>query len=327
MKSEMKILFSGVIAALFLLLNHGVLAQNSGKANELAVETHNQTKSTFQVNDNLVNNPFWDAEETYFKIGMRYTLLYGSPLLTCLFGINAWNWGENHEWRWGKERWFQADTDSGGADKIGHCYAHYVVARIGYSLFSYTEPTRERALIFSGISATLIGFIIEFGDAFTGRYGFSYEDLVSDVVGVGIAILLDGFPTLDAFIGFTGHYIPSEGFIKDKNKTVLNFAGDYSGWKYIFNFKFSGFHFLGYRLPEFLRFVQLDIGYYTRNYTEYDELVNRTDAKRYWFFGISVNLREVARDTFSFNRKASWLAEQPFKYYHVPIGYENAQNI
>ncbi|MCX7677859.1 MAG: YfiM family protein [Spirochaetes bacterium] len=280
--------------------------------------------STQRESSATINNPFWNSEETPFKIGMRYTLLLGTPVITLLFGINAWDWGENHDWKWGHERWFQSDTDSGGADKIGHCYALYVVTRVAYSLFSYTEPNYERAVQFSGFTGALVGFIIEFGDAFTGRYGFSCEDLISDLIGVGIAVILDSHPALDAFIGFTAHYWPSEGFRRDKNKTVLNFAGDYTGWKYMFNFKFGGFHYLGFRLPEFLRFVQLDIGYYTRNYTDYDELIGRTDARRYWFFGISINMREVARDAFFFHGKISWLAQQPFKYYHVPIGYESA---
>jgi hypothetical protein len=258
---------------------------------------------------------------------MRHTLLWGTPIATLFFGIEAWDWGENHDWKWGRERWFQGDTDSGGADKIGHCYAHYVVTRIGYSLFSYTEQTQTRALIYGGLSGFLVGFIVELGDAFTGEYGFSYEDLISDVVGVGIGIVLDMYPALDHFIGFTGHYWPSRGFREDRNKSILNFAGDYSGWKYIFNLKLEGLFYLGLHLPVFLRYVQFDFGYYTRNYTSYDNLINRYDASRHWFIGISINMREVARETFYFNKKASWLAEQPFKYYHVPIGYEHQQTI
>lgn len=272
-------------------------------------------------------NPWWSDEDTSFKTGMRYTLLIGAPLATILYGSNTWNWGENHDWKWAHERWFQHDTDSGGADKAGHCFAHYMQTRIVYSMFSYTERSQNTALFYSGLTVGIIGTMIEVGDAFTGRYGFSKEDLIADYVGIAFAVLLEKFPAVDAFIGFTAHYWPTRGFRNDEDKTYLNFAGDYSGWKYMLNFKLAGFFYLGLELPEFLRYVQFDVGYYTREYTEYDNQEGQFDERRHWFFGVSVNMRQVARDFGRWNRNFSWILEQPFKYYHVPIGIENDQPI
>ena len=272
-------------------------------------------------------NPFWTPEETGLKKTLRYSTLIGVPLMVAIYGFEVWDWGEDDP-RFYRERWFQEDTDSGGADKTGHFLAHYIVARGCYSVFSYTEQNQNRALAYSAITSTVVGLLIEMGDAFTGRYGFSYEDLLANQLGVLAAVILDRYPVADEFIAFTGHYWPTRAHKKHADN--LNIPGDYSGWTYYMNFKLAGFGYIGYDIPDFMRYIQLDIGYYTRNYTNRDQrsgIDTENERQRYWFFGASVNMREVARDLFRHNRKASWVAEQPFKYYHVPIGYTNDREI
>ncbi len=298
----------------------GTAAQAESPALQAAV-------TQVDIYNSPTGNPFWTPGETTSKTVLRYSILVGAPVITFLYGAKTWNWGDNHDFWFGEERWFQGDTGAGGADKIGHCFAHYAVSRMTYSFFSYTEQSRNTAVIYSGLTAALIGTMIEIGDGFTGRYGFSYEDLVVDYVGIIIAMISDRFPIFDQFIGFTATYVPSKAFRRYGDGTYLDFAGDYSGWKYMFNFKLGGFKYIGLDIPEFMRYVQFDIGYYTRQYTDYDHENGDYDARRHWFFGISVNMREVARDLFSWNRKAQWLAEQPFQYYHVPIGYQNDEPI
>jgi len=274
-------------------------------------------------------NPFWTPGETDFKAGMRYSVLVGVPVVHLVYGFAMWDWGEQKQWHSAHERWFQGDTDSGGADKAGHFFAHYTVSRISYSLFSYTEQSRGRALFYSAFTAALVGTMIELGDAYTGRYGFSYEDLTADYTGIAVAFLLDRYPVLDEFIGITESYVPSKAFKSENDKTYFNFAGDYSGAKWMVNFKLAGFKYIGFDIPEFMRYIQLDAGYYTRDYTDYDEDYNQdVDPQRHLFIGVSVNMREVSRDLFrKSDRKAGWIAEQPFKYYHVPLGYEKKNTI
>jgi len=311
--------------------NYGFSQENPDE--NITAENLNNTVQSgyqfFQTQDLSTDiNPFWTPEETGFKKGMRYSILIGLPLGHLVYGVAVWDWGENSDWKWGKERWFQHDTDSGGADKTGHFFAHYMVSRVSYSFFSYTEQNQNLALAYSAFTAGVVGLLIEVGDAYTGKYGFSYEDLVADFAGIGAAVILDKYPAADEFIGITATYWPSKGFRKDKDSSYGDFAGDYSGWKYIMNFKLAGFKYMGYNIPEFMRYIQLDLGYYTREYTDYDLAANPSpEPQRHWFFGASVNMREVTRDIFRNNKKAGWLAEQPFKYYHIPIGYTSERSI
>jgi len=67
-----------------------------------------------------------------------------------------------------------------------------------------------------------------------------------------------------------------------------------------------------------------DAGYYTKNFTKYDNYIGKTDKKRHWVYGISINLSEVVSDFYS-NKKSTLcrLSKQPFNYYHIPIGYSH----
>lgn len=319
-----------IICVCFLMKNIDAAAQNTVlPAASQAATTESSSPGLFQPNayETPTGNPFWSEEETAFKSGMRYTVLIGGPVITFLYGAKTWDWGSNHDFWFGDERWFQADTGAGGADKIGHCFAHYMVSRLGYSFFSYTEQTREKAVLYSGLTAAMIGTMIEIGDGFTGRYGFSYEDLIADYVGILFAMILDQYPVVDEFIGFTATYVPSRAFRRYGDGTYLDFAGDYSGWKYMLNLKLAGLGYAGIRIPEFMRYVQFDFGYYTRGYTDYDHENGDYTASRHFFYGISINMREVSRDIFTSNRKASWLAEQPLQYYHIPVGYQSSHLI
>lgn len=267
------------------------------------------------------------GQETHKAI-IRYGILIGLPITTIVYGSNAWGWGENHSWQWGNERWFKRSTDSGGADKVGHGYSHYVLQRIAYATFDYTEngaPTKWTYSLFTSIT---IGTMVEVGDAFSGHYGFSYEDLIADYLGIAIGAVLDRYPVLDAFFGISAEYFPSKGLREDPSKGYLDTASDYSGYKVMMNFKLAGFRYIGWDVPEFFRYIMLDAGYYTRGYTPQDKYIGITEKKRYWFVGISINFMEVIKDLYKDKEsRLCWLSQQPFKYYHLPVGYKYEKSI
>ncbi len=252
---------------------------------------------------------------------LRYSIMVGAPMVTFIYGTEAWDWGETSTFRWGRERWFQQDTDSGGADKLGHFFAHYLISRGLYRVFYHIEECETRRLLYPAITAGIIGTLIEIGDGFTGRYGFSWEDWVANNVGIGLAYALDRYPRLDRFIGVSGFYWPSDGFREHRDKhdkNYLNFVADYTGWKFAFNFRLAGFRDTRVELPEFMHYLQLDLGYYTRNYTVYDQYYEKPET-RHLFGGISVNFSEVTRQVLPRNR-ATRLLPGVFRYYYVPVG-------
>ncbi|MCX8125140.1 MAG: hypothetical protein N3F66_13405 [Spirochaetes bacterium] len=79
-------------------------------------------------------------------------------------------------------------------------------------------------------------------------------------------------------------------------------------------------------MPNFLRYIQLDFGYFTRNYRS----GNVTDEGPYrsLYYGASLNFMEIVKDFFDNPQsKPSKILQQPFKYYHIPVGYHQDYKI
>jgi len=304
-----RLLFS--IFLVLLLIQAPLFSQESSEVN-------NQNANLETDNGNTGKSEYYTL-----KRNLTYGTIFGSFVATYIYGADAWDWGGS-DYRWAHEGWFGADTDSGGIDKVGHMWAHYVLQRGFNNLFEYTLEDKKEALIVSTATAASIGLIIEIGDGTSGKYGFSYEDLVFDWLGVGLGTFLEAFPTADEFIGFTWEYWPTDNFLDEsKGRKKLHVTSDYSGHKYMINFKLAGFKYIGFDIPEFMRYIMLDFGYYTRGYTSFDD--PGREKTRHPYVGISLNMIEVVRDMFDESNRDGRLCkalQQPFKYMHVPVGYE-----
>lgn len=271
----------------------------------------------------VITEPFFMDD---YRTHLRYATLIGIPAIYIYYGIDHWNWGENDNWRWAHERWFQYNTHHGGADKVGHVHSHYMLMRGLYGIFDYTEEGRSTKWLYSILLTGFIGTMIEVGDAFTDTYGFSTEDLICDFAGIAAGALFEASPFLDNFFAFTWEYVPSRGFQKYK-RAGQDFTQDYSGSKWLLSLKLSGFKWLGWKIPEFLRYITLDCGYYTRAYEVYDRNIGipESEKSRYLFYGISFNFVEIAGDLYeNRNSRMSRITQFPFKLYHPPVGYQNS---
>ena len=271
---------------------------------------------------NINNSAETDDSGSDYKRYLTYGTVITSFALTYYYGAEAWGWGEN-DFKFGNEGWFGQETDSGGIDKVGHMWIHYALQRGFNNLFEWTLGNENEALLLSSFTAGGIGLAIELGDGTSSAWGFAYQDLIADWTGVALGALLEAYPKADAFIGFTWEYWPTETFLEEsEGRKKAHVTSDYSGHKYMINFKLAGFTNLGWDMPEFLRYVSLDFGYYTRGYTDYEKL--GAEKTRTLYTGISLNMMEVVKDFFEPENRESRLCkglQQPFKYLHVPIGY------
>lgn len=298
---------------IILMLQFQVPLFSQGGA-EISNQNTNQETSTADTGK---------SEYSSLKRNLTYGTIFGSFALTYYYGAEAWDWGEGG-WKWGNEGWFGAETDSGGIDKVGHMWAHYVLQRGFNNLFEYTLENKTEALIVSTATAATVGLLIECGDATSSDWGFSPQDLLFDWLGVGLGTFLEAYPAADEFIGFTWEYWPTDNFLDEaKGRKKAHVTGDYSGHKYMINFKLAGFRAIGYDIPEFMRYIMIDFGYYTRGYTNYED--PGREKTRHPYIGISLNMIEVVRDMFDESDRNSRLCkglQQPFKYMHAPVGYE-----
>ncbi|HQO39654.1 MAG TPA: DUF2279 domain-containing protein [Spirochaetota bacterium] len=281
-------------------------------------------------------NPGYDSSTEFFEVDPYYRpigkwVLTGIiPPLTLAFGRKVWAWGESHEPRMGNEGWFGQDTSFGGADKVGHLYAHYVVERMLFTAYDHLDSRPNEALIFSTTMSCIVGLMIELGDMYTSAYGFSFNDLAADYAGVAIGTLLDKYPLADSFFALTVTYTPTEGYLDNEHGWLRAFewVNDYSGFKYLANFKLAGLKNIGINIPEFLRYIQLDAGYYTKDYSTYDHMNNHHDKRRYLYCGISINFAEIVKDFYEDDSSvACRISQIPFRYYTIPSGPDYSKKL
>ncbi len=255
----------------------------------------------------------------------RWTILGGTAPAVFLFGLKTWDWGSRHSPKSEREGWFGEDTSFGGSDKAGHLLAHYMVQRVVYNIFDWTENGEDQKWAYSIGTTMVVGLLIEVGDAYTSAYGFSYEDIVVDYAGILIGAALDYSPMLDGFIGFSIGYIPSEGYRNgyEKGELIkysLDIVNDYSGMQYIMNFKPAGFRNLGFDVPFALRILSIDMGWYTKGYTHFDKGRFRDGEERDIFIGISINSAQLLSEIWAEEHRntAYTIAHTTLEYYALP---------
>ncbi|HEY1405982.1 MAG TPA: DUF2279 domain-containing protein [Spirochaetota bacterium] len=282
--------------------------------------------SDTKSNDKAVSS----TDDESAKSVVRYSILGGTIPVIFIFGVKAWDWQEDHSFYSEREHWFGQNTDFGGADKAGHFSAHYMLERSMYQVFDWTENGGSRKWVYSIGTSMAVGLFIEVGDGFSSHYGFSYEDLVMDYLGILTGAVLDRFPVADGFIGVSARFVPTDGYkarFTRRNfvRLGLESVNDYSGWTYMMNFKLAGFERIGVHLPLALRLIQFDLGYRTLGYSTYDKHQYARPFKREIVYGISLNSAQLFDESISNESKhggAYTTMHKFLEFYHVPVEKE-----
>jgi hypothetical protein len=230
------------------------------------------------------------AEEARVQRRTRAVLVGGAATVAVYGAATWWNEGLSGEFRVRREGWFGQGTADGGADKLGHLHANYVGTRLLARAFEWAGNAPDRALTLAAWSTlgTFIG--VEVLDAFTPRYRFSPEDAIMNAVGVGLGVLMERRPQLDALLDLRLLYKPSND---PRLRGGFDPFGDYSGQTYLLVGKASGVPTL--RDRPFLRYLEIAVGYGTRGFEVGPE--NPGDRSRNLYFGISLNLAELLNHT------------------------------
>ena len=164
--------------------------------------------------------------------------------------------------------WFGQDTYAGGADKLGHCFANYVITRAGYDVLSWAGLSRNTALTTSLALDALFFTAIEIKDGKTENLGFSWGDIAANLCGNLLATAFVLHPPLDRHLDFRLEYYPSREYTDAVAETgTINAAEDYTGMTYGLWYHLGELPGLKERpLIAWLRFVDVGLTYGTRYY-------------------------------------------------------------
>lgn len=210
----------------------------------------------------------------------------------------AWYHGKprNAHWEWNGDGFFGANTYAGGSDKLGHFYSTHVISRLSSKLLM-AGGWRElpASLIASGLTAVYFT-LIEVKDAY--YYEFSVGDLMADLAGASLGVLMTNRPEIDRLFDFRVDYWPTPEYRAGFEDGDVNFAEDYSGQTYILALHLSGIPRLtDSRWTRWGRYVDLVGGFQSQNYKPEPADRNAIESQ-HLFFGAAVNFQAVLEDLY-----------------------------
>jgi hypothetical protein len=232
------------------------------------------------------------AEREDRKLRWRNAAAIGGIVLAVgAYGTNKW-WDEDMDSRPSTrhEGWFGQGTYAGGADKLGHAFITYSGTRLLTSGFEALGNERPRALRLAAWTSFGVMTGVEAVDSFSKKWRFSYEDVTFNAAGVGLALLLEKYPSIDAILDFRLLYRQSADARRAGDFDPI---GDYSGQTYLLAFKADGLPSL--RNVPLVRYLELLVGYGTRGYEPAVE--GNTDRQRRIYYGVGINLSRLLGDT------------------------------
>ncbi|BAP57203.1 hypothetical protein THII_2906 [Thioploca ingrica] len=243
-------------------------------------------------------------------------LIAGLLLGTTIYGYSTWWKHSNSQFRIRHEGWFGADTPNGGADKLGHAYSFYVSTRIMTKSFQWAGHSQPQAIQLAGITSAALSVGVEVLDGFTKKYGFSPEDVVMNLTGIGTGIILENYPYWDNLFDLRLKYWPSDDARRLNEYDPFT---DYTGQTYLLITKASGI--LPLRQKKWLRYLELAVGYGTRGYQPTDG-TNSQPKERNFYYGLSFNLSQLFNEVlFKQNPTSSYtqlVTEQVLEYLQMP---------
>jgi VanZ family protein len=215
--------------------------------------------------------------------GQKTLLLNGGSVAAILvYGLLQWDYGESN-FNFENEGWFQHDTKYGGADKLGHFWTSYALSHLYSYIYRKWGYSGKEANLYGSLSSLGVNAFMELADGFSPSQGFSYEDMIMNILGCGAGYIWGKYPNLARKIDFRIEYTP------EFNSDDLGIATNYERHRFLIAIKADGFEFVKNR---YLKYLELHGGYYAHNYEDY-EVGGPDDRKRYLYVGIGFNVSRL----------------------------------
>jgi hypothetical protein len=228
------------------------------------------------------------------------------------YGIFLWEWNlgkRDHFWI-NPETFIGSHAANGGVDKCGHMFSNYVGTRFLTFMFRATGSSKNKAIIQGALLNDITSLIGEIGDGFSLKYGFDPYDVLFNHFGILLGMVLEYYPSLNRIFSMTWEYVPSKRLMHNLgNLTKWDITTDYDAAKFMLTTKLSGIPYLSLT-P--LRYLNVDVGYYTRGYKHPEEYSSKT---RNIFFGISINYAITFEKILPIGYLSSTI-QSFFNYYH-----------
>jgi len=223
-------------------------------------------------------------KKEFLTRGQKTVLLNaGSMTAILIYGVTQWDYGKD-VFHFENEGWFGRSTKYGGADKLGHFWSSYAMSHLYSYVYRKWGYTDKEANLYGALSSLGANVFMEVADGFSSQ-GFSYEDMIMNIAGTGVAYIWGRSPSLARKIDFRMEYTPKF------DSHDFGFSTNYERQKSLIALKADGFDFIS---NPYLQYLEFHVGYYARHYENYKE-GGPDDRRRYIYLGLGFNVSKLAQ--------------------------------
>lgn len=212
--------------------------------------------------------------------------------------------------------WFRTDSYSGSADKLGHFWSNYALTRGTTAVLTAAGWDRLPSSLVSAGLTELAFTLTEIQDGFV--YGFDPKDMVMNVAGAGLAVLMDNVPAVDRLFDFRLEYFPSRDYRRAFRKTgTVDIGQDYSGQSYMLALHLGALPGMGDSdWTYWSRYVDLAVGFEAKHYVPAPE-IRENPPRQTLYMGLAFNMQGILGDLLppSAGRR---IARGAFEVYSLP---------
>ncbi len=217
----------------------------------------------------------------------------------------------------GGDGWFGETTYAGGLDKVGHAWASYGLSRATTKILAHGGWRPLTASIMGSSLSCALFVYVEIHDGFF--YQMSPGDLAGDAAGCLLSFAMENSPTLDRMFDFRVEYVSSPEYRRDLRGGDIDIAEDYSGQTLFIAAHLGELPWLRHQpAARYLRYVDLTVGFKTRNYKPDPDPALAKDRRQTLFLGVSLNAQAIWDDVFARRRTLRKIGHGVFEVANLP---------
>lgn len=211
---------------------------------------------------------------------------------TVVWAADAWWQGRGHPFTFYNEGWL--DDQWLGIDKVGHAYASYFYFHTFHNVMLWGGFDATKAFWWGAGITECLAIALEIGDGFS-TFGFSYEDLTANTLGLAYGMLQTHVPFFQNF-SLKWSYIPTGVH------NGLNFTQHYDAHTYWLSFNVHGLLPPDWK-PYWPMLIQLAVGY----------SIDESQTRREGVIGLDFNL-----EVFPAPNPDILLLQKTVNMFHIP---------
>jgi hypothetical protein len=187
---------------------------------------------------------------------------------------------------------FGVDGYAGGADKLGHAWSNYTLTRATTAVLSAGGWHRLPSSFVSAGLTEMAFALTEIQDGYV--WGFDPKDMVANVGGAALAVVMENVPVVDSLFDFRLQYFPSRDYRRVfRENGSVDVGQDYTGQSYILALHVGALP----RMTEsdytyWARYVDVAVGFEAHHYAFAPE-IPETAPRQTLYLGLAVNMQGV----------------------------------